>query len=118
MRGLIGLIVDNCVHRSFSAELTIVGKASATSNDTCLEELAKILEAELGVEYPHKCRRTRCIGHIINLALQAFLLARSKEALRAALEATHNVEPKFLRRSAELALRALRLAQEFAAPLQ
>ncbi|EXA30947.1 hypothetical protein FOVG_17724 [Fusarium oxysporum f. sp. pisi HDV247] len=61
---------------------------NATSNDTCLEELLKILEAESGAEYPYKCRRIRCIGHIINLALQAFLLAYSKEALRAALEAT------------------------------
>ncbi|KAH7461718.1 hypothetical protein FOMA001_g18848 [Fusarium oxysporum f. sp. matthiolae] len=61
---------------------------NATSNDTCLEELSKVLEAESGAEYPHKRRRIRCIGHIINLALQAFLLARSKEALRAALEAT------------------------------
>ncbi|KAG7404220.1 hypothetical protein Forpe1208_v016016 [Fusarium oxysporum f. sp. rapae] len=61
---------------------------NATSNDTCLEELSKVLEAESGAEYPHKRRRIRCIGHIINLALQAFLLARSKDALRAALEAT------------------------------
>ncbi|OWT42365.1 hypothetical protein VFPPC_18496 [Pochonia chlamydosporia 170] len=61
---------------------------NAASNDTCLEELAKVLKAESGVNYPHKRRRIRCIGHIINLALQAFLLARSKEALRAALEAT------------------------------
>ncbi|OBS17406.1 hypothetical protein FPOA_12058 [Fusarium poae] len=61
---------------------------NAASNETCLEELSKILEAESGAEYPHKRRRIRCIGHIINLALQAFLLARSKEALRAALEAT------------------------------
>ncbi|ENH66574.1 Putative AC9 transposase, partial [Fusarium oxysporum f. sp. cubense race 1] len=61
---------------------------NATSNDTRLEELSKILEVESGAEYPHKRRRIRCIGHIINLALQAFLLARSKAALRAALEAT------------------------------
>ncbi|KAF5705269.1 ribonuclease H [Fusarium mundagurra] len=61
---------------------------NATSNDTCLEELSKVLEAESGAEYAHKRRRIRCIGHIINLALQAFFLARSKEALRAALEAT------------------------------
>ncbi|KAF5537639.1 ribonuclease H [Fusarium phyllophilum] len=61
---------------------------NATSNDTCLEELSKVLEAESGAEYPHKRRRIRCIGHIINLALRAFLLDRSKEALRAALEAT------------------------------
>jgi hypothetical protein len=32
----------------------------------------------------------RCFGHIINLSLQALLLARSKEALRAALNAAGN----------------------------
>ena len=46
-------------------------------------QLNRLIQAE----YPHKWRRIRCIGHIINIALQAFLLARSKEALRAALEA-------------------------------
>lgn len=34
-----------------------------------------------------KHRRIRCIAHIINLSLQAFLLASSKEALIAALDA-------------------------------
>ncbi|OBS14991.1 hypothetical protein FPOA_14019 [Fusarium poae] len=32
---------------------------NAASNDTCLEELSKILEAESGAEYPHKRRRIR-----------------------------------------------------------
>ena len=36
-------------------------------------------------------RRVRCIGHIINLSLQAFLLARSKEALAAAIAAAESV---------------------------
>ncbi|EXK77326.1 hypothetical protein FOQG_17962 [Fusarium oxysporum f. sp. raphani 54005] len=52
------------------------------------EGAIKILEVESGTQCPHKRRRIRCIGHIINLALQAFLLARSKVALRASLEAT------------------------------
>jgi hypothetical protein len=38
-----------------------------------------------------KRRRIRCIGHIINLSLQAFLLATSKEALIAALAAASAV---------------------------
>jgi len=43
------------------------------------------------VAFDHKHRRIRCIAHIINLSLQAFLLARSKEALNAALEAASDV---------------------------
>src|SRR5260370_39816248 len=60
---------------------------NATSNDTCLESLSRMLEAE-NINFNPKQRRIRCIAHIINLSLQSFLLARSKAALRAALEAT------------------------------
>jgi hAT family C-terminal dimerisation region len=60
---------------------------NATSNDTCLAALSSRLRSEHGIDFDHKRRRVRCIGHIINLSLQAFLLARSKEALTAALAA-------------------------------
>ncbi|KAF1963924.1 hypothetical protein BU23DRAFT_576077 [Bimuria novae-zelandiae CBS 107.79] len=43
------------------------------------------------VKFNAKHRRIRCIGHIINLSLQAFLLASSKEALLAALNAAAEV---------------------------
>lgn len=39
------------------------------------------------MDFDPKRRRIRCIGHIINISLQSFLLARSKEALAAALDA-------------------------------
>ncbi|KAH7124883.1 hypothetical protein B0J13DRAFT_565776, partial [Dactylonectria estremocensis] len=49
--------------------------------------LSEKLFHERGIIFdPVRCR-IRCFGHIINLSLQAFLLARSKEALRAALNA-------------------------------
>lgn len=60
---------------------------NATSNDTCLESLAVQLKTELGLNFNSKRRRVRCIAHIINLSLQSFLLARSKEAITAALNA-------------------------------
>ena len=44
------------------------------------------------IDFNTKRRRIRCLGHIINLSLQSFLLARSKEALSAALEATENAQ--------------------------
>jgi hypothetical protein len=40
--------------------------------------------------YDAATRRIRCIGHILNLALHAFLLANSKEALQAAVDASGN----------------------------
>jgi hypothetical protein len=61
---------------------------NATSNDTCLAHLSTMLEREYNISFDPKQHRIRCIAHIINLSLQAFLLASSKEALLAALEAT------------------------------
>ncbi|KAJ3455498.1 hypothetical protein MRS44_016980 [Fusarium solani] len=62
---------------------------NATSNDTCLESIARRLKENLNIDYDPKKRRIRCIGHIINLSLQAFLLRSSNEALIAALEAAY-----------------------------
>jgi hypothetical protein len=64
---------------------------NATSNDTCLETIESRLLAEHQVQFNAKQRRIRCIGHIINLSLQASLLASSKEALLAALTAAADV---------------------------
>ncbi|KAK9443882.1 transposase-like protein [Metarhizium brunneum] len=57
-----------------------------TKNDTCLRQLAKDLLREYGVVFDPVASRTRCVGHIINLSLQAFLFASSKRALEAAIE--------------------------------
>ena len=64
---------------------------NATSNDTCIEVLESELFTKYGIKFNSKRRRVRCIGHIINLSLQAFLLASSKEALLAALETVADV---------------------------
>ncbi|TXB97466.1 hypothetical protein FocTR4_00012139 [Fusarium oxysporum f. sp. cubense] len=70
---------------------------NATSNDTCLKHLSQMLQDKYGlvngvwISFRPNRRRIRCIAHIINLSLQAFLLASSKEALRAALAAASDV---------------------------
>lgn len=60
---------------------------NASSNDTCVRSLQERL-AEVRVDWDATTHRMRCLGHIINLSLQAFLFATSKEALQAAIEAT------------------------------
>ena len=55
-----------------------------TKNDTCLRQLAQELLRN-DVVFDPVASRTRCAGHVINLSLQAFLFASSKEALEAAL---------------------------------
>lgn len=44
------------------------------------------------IDYDPITHRIRCLDHILNLALQAFLLATSKEALKAALAAIEETE--------------------------
>jgi hypothetical protein len=44
------------------------------------------------IDYDPITHRIRCLDHILNLALQAFLLATSKEALKAALAAIEGTE--------------------------
>ncbi|EXK76130.1 hypothetical protein FOQG_19112 [Fusarium oxysporum f. sp. raphani 54005] len=61
---------------------------NATSNNTCLSYLSRRLRDDYGLTFDPSKRHIRCIAHIINLSLQAFLLASSKEALIAALNAT------------------------------
>jgi hypothetical protein len=41
--------------------------------------------------YDAAAHRIRCIGHILNIALRAFLLTNSKEALQAAGDASGKV---------------------------
>ncbi|EXM14878.1 hypothetical protein FOTG_16751 [Fusarium oxysporum f. sp. vasinfectum 25433] len=64
---------------------------NATSNDTCLKHLSQMLQDKYGISFHPNQRRIRCIAHIINLSLQAFLLTSSKEALRAVLAAASDV---------------------------
>ncbi|KAM5360624.1 hypothetical protein ACJA88_014769 [Fusarium oxysporum] len=64
---------------------------NATSNDTCSKHLSQMLQDKYGVSFHPNQRRIRCIAHIINLSLQAFLLASSKETLRIALAAASDV---------------------------
>src|SRR2546429_595757 len=54
---------------------------NASPNDTLLESLAKNLLVEYGARINPKKRQIRCLGHIINLSLSAFLFADNKTAL-------------------------------------
>lgn len=67
------------------------GWDNASSNNTWLEALSNRLEGR-ETDFDPGRRRIRCFGHVLNLCLQAFLLACSKEALRAAL-ATASIAP-------------------------
>lgn len=58
---------------------------SVTSdNATAMDSMAKSLEgllANKGIHWPAATNRLRCLGHVLNLAVQAFLFARDPEAV-------------------------------------
>ena len=54
---------------------------NATANDTLCSELGLLIEGWIPLQ-----RRLRCLGHIINLAVQSFLFAKNGKAVSAALE--------------------------------
>ncbi|KAL6405526.1 hypothetical protein AUP68_11284 [Ilyonectria robusta] len=64
---------------------------NATSNDTCLQHLSTRLKQDHNINWDPKRHRIRCILHVINLSLQAFLFASSREALQAALDAASDI---------------------------
>jgi hypothetical protein len=53
---------------------------NATNNDTMLGAFARHLET-LGILFDPKTHRLRCTGHVINLAVKAFLFGNSAEAI-------------------------------------
>ncbi|KAG7404175.1 putative AC transposase [Fusarium oxysporum f. sp. rapae] len=63
---------------------------NASSNNACLEALLKKLLHGRGIVFDPVRRRVCCFDHIINLSLQTFLLARSKETLRTAINDAGN----------------------------
>ncbi|EXA29121.1 hypothetical protein FOVG_19342 [Fusarium oxysporum f. sp. pisi HDV247] len=84
-------VIDTLEKYGIQSELGWHTGDNATSNDTCLESIQRKLMSRHKIKFNAKGRRIRCIAHIINLSLQAFLLASSKEALVAALESASGV---------------------------
>jgi hypothetical protein len=55
------------------------------ANDTLCEALSEVLN-----DWNPQQRRLRCVGHIINLAVQSFLFAKSKEAVELAITSANS----------------------------
>jgi hypothetical protein len=55
------------------------------SNDLMLRELSKDL-SKRGIKYDPVQRQIRCHGHVVNIAVQAFLFAKDEEAVEAAFK--------------------------------
>ena len=58
---------------------------NATNNDTCLEKVFDQLCPDFQVLYQHLC----CFGHVINLAVKAFLYGKNPEAFILEIESAY-----------------------------
>ncbi|CEJ95282.1 Putative Ribonuclease H-like protein [[Torrubiella] hemipterigena] len=79
-------LLDTIRHFDIASNVGYFTSDNATANDACMRALSLGLANEFNVSIDPIERRIRCGGHIINLCLQAFLFASSKEALKAAIE--------------------------------
>ena len=74
------ILLDILEDFKIKARLGYLMLDNAHSNDTCVEVLAQNLNGE-GTAFDPIQRRLRCNGHIINLAVQAFLFGRISDDL-------------------------------------
>jgi hypothetical protein len=72
--------VDTCTEFGILTKLLAVTTDNATNNDTFLEGLGKACE-ERGIRFTDADNHVRCLAHVINLAVQAFLAALKVGAL-------------------------------------
>lgn len=68
---------------TFSIEhrLGAITSDNASAMTTMTEQLESMLRLRKGVEWSATTNRLRCLGHVLNLAVQAFLFARDNEAV-------------------------------------
>ena len=57
---------------------------NAENNDTMVKSISRVFQEQHGIEYDPIEHRLRCTGHIINLAVQAFLFGKH-------LDVEHNI---------------------------
>jgi hypothetical protein len=72
--------VDTCSDFGILTKLLAVTTDNATNNDTFLEGLSEACKAR-GIGFTDADNHVRCLAHVINLAVQAFLATLKVEAL-------------------------------------
>ena len=68
---------ESCIHGLDSYNITeklfCITTDNASNNDTGVEHLSFLLHKNKGIEWDHEEHHVRCLNHIINIAVQAFL---------------------------------------------
>jgi hypothetical protein len=83
---LATLLIQTIKDYNLGSRLGWITSDNVGVNDTLVRAIEAFMRAE-GISYwTEKTRRLRCIGHIINLAIQAFMFATNEEAAELAYE--------------------------------
>jgi hypothetical protein len=83
---LATLLIQTIKDYNLGSRLGWITSDNVGVNDTLVRAIEAFMRAE-GISYwTEKTRRLRCIGHIINLATQAFMFATNEEAAELAYE--------------------------------
>jgi len=84
------LIIHTLESYGIEKRLGYVTADNASANDTLCRAIEESLSIRHGVSWDARHNRLRCLGHVLNIAVQAFLFCRNEEALDTATQRVHN----------------------------
>jgi hypothetical protein len=84
------LIIHTLESYGIEKRLGYVTADDASANDTLCRAIEESLSIRHGVSWDARHNRLRCLGHILNIAVQAFLFCRNEEALDTAMQRVLN----------------------------
>ena len=84
------IIVEVILEFGFSKQLGVYVGDNADSNDTAWKAVLSVLHPDRDP----KASRSRCLGHIINLAAKAFIFGKNVAAFEAVVDAVNDTTPQ------------------------
>lgn len=84
------LIIHTLESYGIEKRLGYVTADNASANDTLCRAMEESLSVRHGVSWDARHNRLRCLGHVLNIAVQAFLFCRNEEALDTATQRVLN----------------------------
>ncbi|KAM0724076.1 hypothetical protein Q7P37_000256 [Cladosporium fusiforme] len=84
------LIVHTLESYGIEKRLGYVTADNAGANDTLCRAMEEYLSSRHGIDWNARHNRLRCLGHVLNIAVQAFLFCRNEEAFDMATQRVLN----------------------------
>lgn len=84
------LVIHNLESYGIEKRLGYITADNASANDTLCRAIEESLSSRHDIDWDARQNRLRCLGHILNIAVQAFLFCRNEEALDTATQRVLN----------------------------